>query len=104
MAEGEAEGAKVEGGLEEARYARAVVWMRGLGFDPTRETETEDMRRRRESRGRAPKGYEEGARQERTRDERRREVRKNAERRERERDREREARGLDGLDSPARCY
>lgn len=25
--------------MEEAWYARAVVWMRGLGFDPKSETE-----------------------------------------------------------------
>jgi hypothetical protein len=42
---GATEGAKVEGGLEEAWYARAVVWMCGLGFDPARATETEGMHR-----------------------------------------------------------
>lgn len=29
---------------EEAWYARAVVWMRGLGFDPESETEIEGTR------------------------------------------------------------
>lgn len=31
--------------VEEAWYARAVVWMRGLGFDPKSETEIEGTRR-----------------------------------------------------------
>lgn len=33
--------------VEEAWYARAVVWMRGLGFDPKSETEIEGTRRSR---------------------------------------------------------
>lgn len=38
----EGEGRWEEGGrVEEAWYARAVVWMRGLGFDPKSETEIE---------------------------------------------------------------
>lgn len=51
---GVADGAKVEGGLEEAWYARAVVWMRGLEFDPAGKTEMKGMRWRRESR----RGYQ----------------------------------------------
>lgn len=40
-----------EGGrVEEAWYARAVVWMRGLGFDPKSETEIEGTRRSRDCR------------------------------------------------------
>lgn len=33
--------------VEEAWYARAVVWMRGLGFDPESETKIADTRRSR---------------------------------------------------------
>lgn len=36
--------------MEEAWYARAVVWMRGLGFDPKSETEIEGTRRSRDCR------------------------------------------------------
>lgn len=38
-------GERREGGrVEEAWYAGAVVWMRGLGFDPKSETEIESTR------------------------------------------------------------
>lgn len=73
--------------MEEAWYARAVVWMRGLGFDPKSETEIEGTRRSRDCR--------EGAREGAAAVERRGEERSVG---------EREARGLDGLDSPARRY
>lgn len=69
--------------MEEAWYARAVVWMRGLEFDPESETEIVGTRRNRRLRGKRElqqRGSEraaEGARSE---------------------------RGLDGLDSPARRY
>lgn len=74
--------------VEEAWYARAVVWMRGLGFDPKSETEIEGTRRSRDCREGA--GGREGAAVERRGEERS--------------VGEREARGLDGLDSPARRY
>lgn len=88
-----AEGAKVEGGLQEAWYARAVVWMRGLSGSTSQE-----RRRQRACVGARERG--EGAEgMERERD-RRREAKRGEERNVAER----EARGLDGLDSPARCY
>lgn len=74
--------------VEEAWYARAVVWMRGLGFDPKSETEIEGTRRSRDCREGV--GGREGAAMERRGEERS--------------VGEREARGLDGLDSPARRY
>lgn len=43
-----------KGGLEEAWYARTVVWMRGLEFDPAGKTEMKGMRWRRESRRGVP--------------------------------------------------
>lgn len=39
VGEGRAVGGREGGWVEEAWYARAVVWMRGLGFDPKSETE-----------------------------------------------------------------
>jgi len=39
---GRGRGEGEEGRVEEAWYARAVVWMRGLEFDPKSETEIED--------------------------------------------------------------
>lgn len=84
----EGEGREEGGRVEEAWYARAVVWMRGLGFDPKSETEIEGTRRSRDCREGA--GGREGG---------------TVERRGEERSvGEREARGLDGLDSPARRY
>lgn len=74
-----------DGGWKRLGYARAVVWMRELGFDPKSETEIEGTRRSREG-----AGGREGAAM----------VRRGEERSEGER----EARGLDGLDSPARRY
>lgn len=53
------------GRVEEAWYARAVVWMRGLRFDPESETEIEGIRRSRDCRERA--GGREGAAVERKR-------------------------------------
>lgn len=45
-------GRRPEGGrLEEAWYARAVVWMRGLEFDPESETEIAGARGSRRLRG-----------------------------------------------------
>lgn len=41
---------------EEAWYARAVVWMRGLEFDPESETEIEGTRRSRGLRRKAATG------------------------------------------------
>lgn len=76
------EGRRPEGSrLEEAWYARAVVWMRGLEFDPESETEIVGTQRNRRLRGRAAT-------------EREREESGGA----------RGERGLDGLDSPARRY
>lgn len=46
----EGEGWERGGRVEEAWYARAVVWMRGLGFDPKSETEIEGTRRSRDCR------------------------------------------------------
>lgn len=40
-----------EGGWKRLGYARAVVWMRGLGFDPKSETEIEGTRRSRDCKG-----------------------------------------------------
>lgn len=69
--------------MEEAWYARAVVWMRGLEFDPESETEIVGTRRNRKVAGK-----------ERVATERERESGGGA----------RSERGLDGLDSPARRY
>lgn len=79
-----------EGRVEEAWYARAVVWMRGLGFDPKSETEIENTWRSRDCREGAvgQRGSDGG-------EKRRGEDRSVG---------EREARGLDGLDSPAHRY
>lgn len=40
-----------EGGWKRLGYAGAVVWMRGLGFDPKSETEIEGTRRSRDREG-----------------------------------------------------
>lgn len=46
----EGKGWKRGGRVEEAWYARAVMWMRGLGFDPKSETVIEGTRRSRDCR------------------------------------------------------